>query len=337
MTELEMIRALQHFLRTDPRQRSQPFASDAEIFEFEERLVALTIDGFCAEDGFTIEDPELLGSNLIIATVSDLFAVGAVPQVLLNSMIAAPGMDAAFLTRVSRGMQTALQLTGGHMLGGDVGTAATWQFTGVALGTLAGSPLQRISSAAAGLILVSGPLGDGNLAAGIGGVPLRLECRLKESATLVAAADPDASVACLDTSDGLAVALANLAAVNPALRLVIDRRAIPYAAGIPEACAALDVPPETFLLGSAGEYELLVLWDDSLGPVPVGFQVIGWFDRSEAGGIFWQAEHDRPCALSPEALAQPELPDPRAADSLNAYRTALLALARAMFPERGEF
>lgn len=335
MKELEMIRALQHALRTDPRQRSQPFASDAEIFELEGRTFAMTIDGYCAEDGFAVEDPKLLGANLITATVSDLFAVGAVPEVLLNSMIAAPSMDRAYLTRMSAGMQTALEQTGGAMLGGDAGTAADWHFTGVALGTFPGRVLQRTSAAEKGLILITGALGDGNLAAGVGGSPVRLECRREESARLAAASARSGAIACMDTSDGLAVALANLAAVNPALRLVIDRRAIPYAAGVAEAGAALDVPREIFLLGSAGEYELLALWPDGLSPAPAGFHAIGWFDRHAAGGIHWQTECDRPYRLAADAVAQPELPDPRAAESLEEYRTALMVLARALFPERG--
>lgn len=333
MKERDLILALHQSLSASPAQRSRLFESDAEILELAGQCLALTIDDFSAEDGFPTGDPELLAWNLIMATVSDLFAVGASPLALLNSIIASPEMDADFLARFSTGMNAALQVAGAHMLGGDAGTADAWRFTGVALGTCArpGAPLNRVSSAKAGQVLLSGRLGDGNLAAGVGASGLRFECRREAAAALVTAAAGGAQIACIDTSDGLGVSLANLAAVNDSLRIVIQRQAIPYAAGIAQAAGALDVPPEAFLLGSAGEYELLALWDESAALPPPGFQPIGWFDRSAAHGVYWQRSGERREGLRAEATRQPELPDPRASTSLDEYRADLFACAHAMF------
>ena len=327
MKETEIITALAEGLTRSKLQRNALFASDAEILALEGGRLAVTVDDYSAEDRFSVGDPALLGWNLIAATVSDLLAVGAVPRFVLNSFVATRAMDARYLRDLAAGMQEALTACGACMAGGDVGTGAEWRFTGVALGDFpAGqAPLSRIAPAGAGAVMVTGELGDANLAAGTQGPAPRFEVRRAESAVLAALAPG----ACIDTSDGLIRALEIFRELTPELRIDIDLAAIPYAAGVDRAATALDVPREVFLLGSAGEYELAALVPErAVGDLAgAGWRRIGAFDGGAPAGLFFRRGGER--------IAHPGLPDPREAESFDAYCAALVALARRLFPPPG--
>jgi thiamine monophosphate kinase len=331
MREREIITALRQRLTSSPRQQNAPFSSDAEIVEVSGAHLAITIDDYSAEDLLPEKDAELLGWNLVTATVSDLLAVGACPEFMLNSLVVAPGTDRSYLAALSAGMQSALEVCGARMLGGDTGSGEAWRFTGVALGSfVAGQrPISRISTARSGVVMATGCFGDANLAAGGGGPPVRLEPRVTESAALSAvhSADPaDPGVACIDTSDGLVRALETLGELNAKLSLTIDLKAISYAEGVTQAAAKLGIVPEVFLMGSAGEYELLALVPESAAePLAEegGMRPIGSFTTGGEPGLFYRRGARR--------IAHAALPDPRAADTLAAYRRQLIDLARALF------
>jgi len=331
MKERDAIAALISAFRRSPAQRNKPFAADAEIVDLGGSLWAITVDDYSAEDRWDTADPFTLGWNLVAATMSDLLAVGAAPRFMLNSFIATARMDEGWLRMLSRGMDEALGACGAHMLGGDVGMGAEWRFTGVALGGFpAGSrPLSRVADARAGRVIVSGTFGDANLAASNGAPAPRLEIRVPESRRL-AAAIRGAGGACIDTSDGLVAALEAFCLCDPSLRIEIDRAAVPYATGIDAAARALGLPREIFLMGSAGEYELVALAGatadaterDSPGPAH-GLRAIGRFAHAGDPGIHFRQGDD--------LRAHAGLPDPRAAGSLEEYRTALITLARKVF------
>ena len=334
MKETELIATLAEGWARSPLQENERFASDAEILSLEGRRLAVTVDDYSAEDRLSAGDPALLGWNLVTATVSDLLAVGAVPRFVLNSFVATRDMDAAYLRALAGGMQQALSACGASMAGGDIGTGAEWRFTGVALGDFpAGqAPLSRLASCSAGAVMVTGAFGDANLAAGAGGPAPRFEMRLAESALLAALAPERAGtapVACIDTSDGLIRALEIFGKLTPDLRIEIDLAAIPYAPGIDRAAEALNGPREVFLMGSAGEYELAALVPERAADdlARAGLRRIGTFRRDAQPGLFFRGGTDR--------IAHPGLPDPREVDSFDAYCTALMTLARRLFPPPG--
>jgi len=360
MKEREIIAALGDRLARSPLQRNDRYASDAEIVEIGGSLWAITIDEFSAEDRLPSDDPALLGWNLVTATISDLLAAGARPRFMLNSLVVPPRMDRAFLMSLSSGMQSALSACGAHMLGGDVGTGDSWRFTGVALGDFepARAPLSRITSCEGGSIYASGSFGGANAAAAGAGPAPRFELRLAESAALAAAgrheegrrapggsgresARAASRCAGIDTSDGLVGAFETLCACDPAIRVEIDLSAVPFSHAAATAAAALDVPREVFLLGSAGEYEIVALIPEDARPAVegAGMRRIGVFSKVAgepastasgsgerafaAAGLFFR----RGAAL----IAHPGLPDPRACASFDEYRAALVALARRLF------
>jgi thiamine-monophosphate kinase len=319
MKETEIITALAAGLARSSLQQNAIFASDAEILTLDGRRLAVTVDDYSAEDRLAADDPAQLGWNLVAATVSDLLAVGATPRFMLNSFVATRAMDCAYLRALSAGMQQALNACGASMAGGDVGTGADWRFTGVALGDFrAGqAPISRLAACAKGAVLASGEFGDANLAAAAGGAAPRFEIRLAESAVLASGAP----AACMDTSDGLVSALETLCALTTDLRIEIDLDAVPYAPGVTGAAAAMDVPPEVFLMGSAGEYELVALVPE--GAACAGMRRIGSFERGPRPGLFFRRNAD--------LIAHPGLPDPREAESIDAYCGALVGIARGLF------
>lgn len=334
MNEREIIRLLAAGCPASPRQRNALCAADAEILEVGGRLLALTVDDYSAEDRLAGDDAELLGWNLVTATVSDLLAVGAKPHFLLDALVVTPEMDGAFLEALAAGMQAALTACGAALAGGDIGSAAAWRFTGVALGDFADGQvpfcrrLPPASGATGGTVLATGTFGDANLAAAAGGPAPRFESRLAASAAL-AALPPGAAPACIDTSDGLAAALAALCAVNGDLRIEIDPARVPFAPGVEAAAAAMGIPREAFLLGSAGEYELLALVPGSADSrlERAGLRRIGSFTLGEEPGPGFR--------LAGRWVALPELPDPRGAATFDEYRRCVVALAHEIFGRSG--
>ena len=368
MKEREIITVIAGNLARSPRQRNTTFASDAEILELNGCRLAVTVDDYSSEDRLADRDPALLGWNLVAATVSDLLAVGAQPRFMLNSLVATVQMDAAYLAALATGMQQALAVCGAHMAGGDIGSGAEWRFTGVALGSFqAGQvPLCRLAPRGSGAVMVTGAFGEANLAAAAGagngqlaalaGPPPRFAIRLAESAALAAlvpecaggaAADDTAEIraaACIDTSDGLVAALETLCTLDAGLRIEIDTASVPLAPGVAAAASAMGVPPEVFLMGSAGEYELLALVPEPAVDViaRAGLRQIGVFatgprpepSRSGLGrpGPSRPGLHFRRNA---ELIAHPGLPDPRDAASFDAYCATLIQLARSVFGGQG--
>lgn len=330
MREVDLISVLAEGWARSPEQENARFTSDAEIMTIDGLRLAITVDDYSGEDRFGADDPNRLGWNLITATVSDLLAVGAVPRFMLNSFVATRAMNQTYLRALAEGMRDALAACGASMAGGDIGTGDEWRFTGVAVGTFrAGqAPANRLAPCNAGAIMVSGEFGDANLAAAAGGPAPRFEMRVIESAHL-ASIEPQSAggraIGCIDTSDGLISALGTFAALTKNLRIEIDSTKVPYAAGVERAAQSLKIPPEAFVMGSAGEYELVALVPERAvaRAGDAGLRRIGSFGRDKTPGVFFCRED--------AVIACPDLPDPRECESFDAYCTNLIALARNSF------
>ena len=98
MKEKAIIEAIWRNLKRPPTQRNRLFESDAEIVAINGQRLAFTIDEFSDEDCMRAENAELLGWNLVAATLSDLLAAGALPLYMLNSLVVAPWMDEDYLS-----------------------------------------------------------------------------------------------------------------------------------------------------------------------------------------------------------------------------------------------
>jgi len=321
MREIDVITAVRRRLEPSPAHRGEPFRTDAEVVELDGRLLAITVDEFSAEDRLPDRDAAALGWNLVVATLSDLLAAGAAPRFMLNALVTAPWMDATWLEELSGGMQQALGDHEAAMLGGDVGSGSAWRFDGVGLGVFPDgwAPRDRRVQLERGVVVVTGTFGDGNLAAVDGGASSpRFEVRCAEAAALSTCS----GAAAIDTSDGLGPALETLARCNEGLGLWVETEAVPLSPGVEALASATELPRAAFLLGSAGEYELLALApEDALSVLlAAGWTRIGSFCASDRPGVTLRHAAGE--------LQLPPLPDPRDVDSANGYRARLVEIAK---------
>jgi len=327
MDERGLIERIARSFPRAPGQRSALFECDAEIVPFAGALLAATVDEFSeVEDGFGDGDPALLGWNLAVATVSDLLAAGATPSFFLHAVIAPEGDDGRFVGALSEGVAEALAASGCHLLGGDLGRAPAWRYTGVALGACPGEPVRRVTRRDELLLYATGDFGDGNLAALDRRRPPRFESRRAFSARIAGL-----SRLAMDSSDGLRETLLSLARLNPGHRIVATADA-PLNPAAREAARASGLPAEAFLVGSAGEYELLVGVDPAdraafEAAAEGEAALLGRLERSSpaGAGLFWEGGR-----LRAPRRDDVTLPDPRETPR-EAYIRAVVEAAGRLF------
>jgi len=310
------------------RQENAPFECDCELVRLGGELWGMTVDEFSpGEDLFTSDDPEALGANLATATLSDLFAAGAVPGFFMHALCLPRETGSEFVTGLCRGIGSVLEAADCTLCGGDIGAAPTWRFTGVALGRVdGGSALTHVLPRGPHGLWVTGCLGDANLAA-LRGLPTpRFELR-NEAARVIRRH----ATACIDTSSGFLEAVWLLHRVNGQLRFEIDLPRVPLAPGLREAAASAGFLPEAALLGAAGEYELLFAVPESAAGsagndlTAAGAVRIGDAVPADAGGLFLRRDGG---SVSP-MIAPP--PCPRGAASHDAYVASVMRMAQALF------
>lgn len=251
MNEYALISRLAAAFPRSPLQKNSLFSSDSEVLRLGGADWCLTLDEFSPEEDLFTGPPEALGWNLGVATLSDLLASGAEPRFFLQALVLPRRSPERFAAGFARGLRRALSAAGCSLCGGDLGTSENWRFTGFAMGP-ARRPVGRDLRPGEYSLWVTGALGDANLAALAGARTPRFELRLPESRALRRSA-----AACVDTSGGLADALWCLLRRAPGLRFEIDLAAVPFAPGVERAAAKAGLHPGAFLLGGAGEYELV--------------------------------------------------------------------------------
>lgn len=307
MHETELVRRLAAAFRRSPDQRNALSTCDAEIVALGGRLWGITTDSFSPdEDCFGNGNPERIGRNIAVATLSDLLAAGCQPQFYLHCLdVPQDGED--FACRLSRGVAEILDASGAFMLGGDLGSGPVWRCAATALGPVAGpGPLTRILPQRGQALYVTGTLGDANAAALQNLEPPEFELRIAVAEQIRRVAS-----ACIDTSDGLLSAVWQWQEANPGFRFDLDPAAMPYAPQAREAAIRFGFPLPAFLLGGAGEYELFFAADPG-AEVP-GTTRVGTVTPDSASGIFFGSSL-RLCAP----------PDPRAFSDRPSYLSAIL-------------
>lgn len=285
MKEYDLIKHIMINFQRSPEQHNDLFECDAEIITIGNRKWGLSMDDFSPEeDLFTSEDPVLLGSNLIVATLSDLLAAGVEPRFFMQGLSLPRTFNEEFLEGLMEGIQTTLDKAGCFMCGGDIGTADPWRFCGLGIGpVISDKPLTHRMPMGPHTLWVTGPLGDANLAALQKAPTPGFELRLEEAKKIRRYA-----TACIDTSGGFFDAVWVLKEQNPHMQFEIDLKKVPFAEGILEASNRLGFPHEAALLGGAGEYELLfavpaVLAEEDL--ISIGMTQVGTVQKGDDRGV----------------------------------------------------
>ncbi len=237
------------------------FESDAELLEPPAGKLLFTTDEFSPEDFFMDEDPELLGWNLACCTISDVLASGGDPAYYAHALTLSSAWDRDYVVRFSKGIAGALERAGAGFIGGDLGLAPRWKYTGICLGS-AVSPVTRRGAGAGDRIYMTGRVGAGNLMAAhrlfAGGTEqllpgttagIRFAMRTEEARIMRLHA-----TSCIDTSDGVLNALNTIADING---LGYSVASLPYLEEGVVLCHAIGRPGTFLFAGECGEYELL--------------------------------------------------------------------------------
>ena len=259
--EKQFIRIIHEQFRKAGQTHNNIFESDAQDLQIEGQDYLFTTDDFSEEDLFRSSDPYILGWNLATATISDILAGGGTPLFYGHSLTASKEWDEKFIELLGQGIAECLKTASVRFIGGDMGFASEWHYTGTAIGKRV-CALSRRGARPGDLIYMTGTVGAGNLEAALklysdypafrpflARVKVRFHLRMQESRLIHHYAS-----CCIDSSDGLYRALATLCEIgNVGFRL--DN--IPYNNEASYACKLLFKPREVLFLGECGEYELV--------------------------------------------------------------------------------
>jgi thiamine-monophosphate kinase len=266
LSALAEVRAIDALIRDLPRRADQlnkPHEADAELVPLgPDTYLATTID--CVGDELTsgiYRDPFTAGWVLVMASLSDLAAVGAMPIGLVQALSLPP--DPALAERIAAGVGGALTRCGAAMLGGDLNTARTPLLTACAIGLVHGRPVTRMGIQPGDQLWATGPLGSGSAlaTARLMGLPDALypEAGYRPVARVAEGQRLRPHVrAMIDTSDGPVNALDHLARLNGVgLRIDFDVERLVEPGAI-AAFKKAGLPLWPLLCGEHGEYELIV-------------------------------------------------------------------------------
>jgi len=259
-TESQLIENISGRLPRSPLQVNQLFESDAEILKSGEGYLLYSVDDYSKEDHFRTTNPFILGRNLAIATISDIYASGGVPEYYLHSVVLnSEEWSNSFMTEFSAGVGKVLKEAGAFFLGGDLGLSNNWHYTATVTGR-SHRVLTRKGTKPGETILITGTAGAGNTEAAISIFNLEnhfpsieLNLRKMESELISRFA-----TTCIDTSDGVVNSLNIISELNKTGYEITSCRYHPLSKCVVEN---LGVPDELLLLGECGEYELLFTID----------------------------------------------------------------------------
>ena len=212
--------------------------------------------------------PGMLGAFAVEAAVSDVAAMGGTPLGVLCALGLPPGTDRAWLQALARAMARAARGHGVGVLGGDTKSATEPVLAMTALGTATrGECLFRRGARPGDALVLTGPVGGpgigyqrlmASMAEGRGpdARALRLvygvRARVRDGLAL---ARTGQARACIDLSDGLALALHQLCEAS-GVGAEVHWDALPLAGGLARAAGQGRTELE-LALHFGGEYELL--------------------------------------------------------------------------------
>jgi thiamine-monophosphate kinase len=203
-------------------------------------------------------EPFLVGRKVVNRNLSDVAAMGAVPDWLLVSLVLPRGYPAGRRTRLLQGIRAAARAGGCRVVGGDVAShAGPLVVTVTAVGHPVGRVLTRSGARVGDTLHVTGPLGGA-----AAGHHLRFRPALREGVWL---ARQPAVHAAMDVSDGLLLDLATLLQASGGLGAELDAAALPIRAAARRRAGG---DRERALHAALGDGEdHVLLWSQARGSV----------------------------------------------------------------------
>jgi thiamine-monophosphate kinase len=235
---------------------------DAALFRIRpgERVVAST-DALFEGVHFRLrgESPQSVGRRALVASLSDLAAMGSRPLGCLLALGVRPATPVRTLDALIAGLLEAASRYGCPLAGGNLSRARQLSLTVTVIGAVrAGRALRRGVARAGDRLCVTGTLGAAALErarAERGGARLRRVPvpRLRAGRALAALGG---RISCIDVSDGLDADLAHLLEGRP-LAARLDPARLPLPAGFRAACRRAGLDPIALARGGGEDYELL--------------------------------------------------------------------------------
>lgn len=243
---------------------------DAALVYRDAGLLAATTDLLVeGVDFFPGEEPERLGRRAAAVNLSDLAAMGALPEFFLLSIGFPPERGEDYPLAIARGAIARGGEFGAELVGGDL-SAAPQAVISVALwGRPAGRPLTRAGASPGDGLYISGHPGEA--AAGLRLARERVAGLTpeEERQLLDAFHDPvprialgaelsrhGLATAAIDVSDGLGADAARLARAS-GVHLVLEQRLLPVSAALRCFASRAGLDPLDLLLAGGDDYELL--------------------------------------------------------------------------------
>jgi thiamine-monophosphate kinase len=208
---------------------------------------------------FATESARTVGRRALVASLSDLAAMGARPLGAVLALAAPPALPVRTVDALAAGLVREACEHGCPLVGGNVTRARQVSLTVAVVGAVArGRALRRSGARRGDRICVTGALGAAALAlarAERGGAVRRHVARPRLAAGR-ALGRARGIGGCIDVSDGLAADLDHLLG-DRQLAAAVDFQALPRPTGFAAACARLGVDPDRLVLQGGEDYELL--------------------------------------------------------------------------------
>ena len=252
---------------------------DCAVIPLGDRCLVLTTDMLHTTTDFPEDMTDWQRGWMAAAvTLSDIASMGAEPLALLLAV----GLDdPERLEAITRGASDCCRCHGGRLVGGDIDRHDELTLVSTALGEVEPAFLVRRSGAHPGdLVCVTGT--PGRAMAGLDGWSGHRRALLEPQPRVAAgrAIGRAGASAMMDLSDGLALSLYDLAAVNRC-GFRLQRERLPRPAGVPEPGAT------EFALYGGGDFELLFCIPADRFPIEgVAATVIGEVTGEEGSVLF---------------------------------------------------
>ena len=213
--------SLQRFFPRPDRGVAVHLGDDGAVVSNRGKQTVLACDPVVEGLHFTSDAPlHLVGRKAVNRNLSDLAAMGAVPDYLLVSLLLPRGLAARRRRRLLTGIREAAQDAGCAVVGGDSSRSpGPLVVTVTALGHLRGKPLRRCGARPGDSIHLTGPVGGAGL-----GHHLRFRPHLRQGQWLALC---PAVTAAIDISDGLALDLDTMLKASGGHGAVLEASAIP--------------------------------------------------------------------------------------------------------------
>lgn len=266
MKQLIENKFLEHLVRTFPRspvQINHFLEGDAELLPLDNGTVlAITVDSIVEEiEQGLYKDPYLIGWMTVVANLSDIAAVGAEPMGILLLHSLPKDLSPGFLEKLQSGICEACRECGTFVLGGDTNAAPALQMGAAAIGLIRDEKIILRKGCQPGDRLYS----TNHL--GLGGAFALAELFLSGQPNPIVYRPLPRLVegqiirkygsACIDTSDSLFPALANLMAINQVGFCLEKHWDQIVGDELRQLAQASGIPSWYFLAGPHGEFELL--------------------------------------------------------------------------------